>query len=204
MTFRKQKSDHTALKQAVTARIKGAVRSDTFTNWTHSGLAAEMHVNRRSAIEDSSHDVMDICSSLEDTPTAPGQGDPRLGRQPSTQEVCCGEVMGCVSPAGFVVFEQPSQIDESSVPFSPALVTPGFAAFHTFANAIKAAVKMQDNGKSVHAKTPEGVIFYCTRLHQTLTFPVLTVEQSGRECFDFEAFNPSSSVHKKIPAQEAL
>lgn len=87
--------------------------------------------------------------------------------------------MGCLPPAGFVVFDQPSQTDGCSVPFSPALVTPGFAAFHTFADAMRAAVAMHDNGKSVHAKTPEGVIFYCTRLHKTLTFPVLIVEQSG-------------------------
>lgn len=92
--------------------------------------------------------------------------------------------MGFVPLAGFVVFEQPSQIDDSSVPYGPALVTPAFAAFHTFANAMRATVEMQDNGKSVHAKTPEGVTFYCTRLHKTLTFPVLIVDQLGRQCVD--------------------
>lgn len=78
VTFRKAKSDHTALKQDVTGKMKGAIRSDTLTGSTHNGLAAEMHVNRLSAIEVSSQEAIgcleDRCLQDNEAPTAPGQG----------------------------------------------------------------------------------------------------------------------------------
>lgn len=78
VTFCKAKSDHTALKQAVALWMRGAHRSDTLTSCSHTGLASEMDVNRRSAIEVSSQEAMgymeDNCLEDNDPPTVPGQG----------------------------------------------------------------------------------------------------------------------------------